>query len=152
MYIEYIWFYKELGGKRMRKKINIFLLICIFVILAAGCKLEKKNTTKKNYIDYTVVANKDIPEELKNIIDEKKEREFRITFSSNDYLYIVMGYGMRATTGYSVKLDELYETDNTININTSLIGPSQNDVVNQVVTYPYIVVKIEFRDKPTVFE
>ncbi len=136
----------------MIKKGYIILLLCMMLLLATGCKVEKKDTNTAKDIDYTVVAKKDIPEELKNIIDSKKEKEFRITFSTNEYLYIVMGYGMKATSGYSISLDKLYETDNTINIKSSLIGPSDKDSVKKVVTYPYIVVKIEYRDKPTVFE
>jgi hypothetical protein len=49
-------------------------------------------------------------------------------------------------------VDELYLTSNAIYINTTLIGPSQEDMVVQGVTHPYVVVKLEFREERIVFE
>ncbi len=60
--------------------------------------------------------------------------------------------GKQNSGGYSVAVEELFLTDNAIYIDTNLIGPSQDDLVTQGVTYPYIVVKLEYMDKKIVFE
>ena len=103
-------------------------------------------------MEFTVVEDADLPGELKEIIDEKKENPFRMHYSNKESLYIVVGYGKQNSGGYSISVEELFLTDNAIYFDTNLIGPSQDDLVIQGVTYHYIVVKLEFIDKKIVFE
>ena len=63
-----------------------------------------------------------------------------------------MGYGTQQTNGYSISVEELYETRNAIYINTNLLGPAKGEAVSEVESYPYIVVKIDYLDKSVVFE
>ena len=41
---------------------------------------------------------------------------------------------------------------NAIYVDTNLIGPAPEEKGNAVESYPYIVIKIEFIDKPVVFD
>ena len=59
---------------------------------------------------------------------------------------------MQNSGGYSIAVEELFLAENAIYIDTNLIGPSQDEEVSQRVTYPYIVVKLEFIDEQIVFE
>lgn len=139
--------------KKVRKLIAIACVIVTCFILG-GCKSESTKTTKLKDLEFTVVKESEIPEELMKHVEEKKENEFKFTFYNKDtmdYLYIVVGYGAQPTGGYSIAIEELYLTENSIYIDTSLIGPAKDDVVTQAITYPYIVVKIEFMDKPVTF-
>lgn len=140
----------------MKKIRKLIVLACLFVTCLSliGCKSESTDIKKLKDLEFTVVKESEIPEELMQHIEEKKANEFKFTFYNKDkmdYLYIVVGYGQQPTGGYSISVDDLYLTNNSIYIDTSLIGPSKDDVVTQVVTYPYIVVKIEFIDKPVTF-
>lgn len=137
--------------KRLRK-IILLLMIVITGLEVAGCKTEDTDVKKLKDLDFTVVEDADLPGELKEIIDEKKENPFKLSYSNKDNLYIVVGYGKQNSGGYSISVEDLYLTSNAIYIDTNLIGPSQNDLVTQGVTYPYIVVKVEFMDKSVVFE
>ncbi len=130
----------------------LLLMIVVIVPLFAGCKTEDTDVKKLRDLDFTVVEDADLPGELKEIIDEKKENPFKLSYSNKDNLYIVVGYGKQNSGGYSISVEDLYLTSNAIYIDTNLIGPSQDDLVTQGVTYPYIVVKLEFLDKSIVFE
>lgn len=138
---------------KRKSKLFIWMILVLSTILLTGCKTEKTDVKKIKDIDFTIVENSELPEELKKIIDEKKEKPFKTTWNSDekDYLYIVVGYGQQPTGGYSVTVDELYLTSNSIFICTNLIGPKSDELVTQVITYPYVVVKIEFMDKSVVF-
>lgn len=138
----------------MRKFRVAFLLLTIGIMAIGICGCAKESTEVKKIkdLEFTVVEDADLPGELKEIIDEKKEEPFKLSYSNKDYLYIVVGYGKQNSGGYSISVDELYLTDNAVYINTNLIGPSQEDMVSQGVTYPYVVVKLEFRDEQVVFE
>ncbi|NLK75014.1 MAG: protease complex subunit PrcB family protein [Clostridiales bacterium] len=134
------------------RKLFLLIMIVIAIYGLSGCKKEDTEIKKIRDIEFTVVEDADLPGELKEVIDEKKENPFKITYSNKDYLYIVVGYGKQNSGGYSIAVEELYLTDNAIYIDTNLIGPSKDDLVTQGVTYPYIVVKTEFIDKSVVFE
>lgn len=134
------------------KKIILAILCVGLLCLSAGCATEELSTEKLRDIEFTVVPKKDIPEELEEMIDEKDEAPFKLTYSDDGNLYIAVGYGKQPTSGYSIEVKELYETENAIYIHTNLIGPSKDEKVLERPTYPYIVVKLEFIDKNVVFE
>lgn len=138
----------------MRRLVYLVLLLTIIITALGltGCKAEDTDVKKIKDLEFTVVEDADLPGELKEIIDEKKEEPFKLSYSNKDYLYIVVGYGKQNSGGYSISVDDLYLTSNAIYINTNLIGPTQNDLVSQGVTYPYVVVKLEFMDEKVVFE
>lgn len=138
----------------MRRLTKLLLSLTMLITIAgfAGCKQEDTDVKKIKDLEFTVVEDSDLPGELKEIIDEKKEEPFKLSYSNKDNLYIVVGYGKQNSGGYSISVNELYLTSNAIYINTTLIGPSKEDMVSQGVTYPYVVVKLEFREERIVFE
>lgn len=133
------------------KKLYI-LLLCVIIILISGCSLKKNEAVKIRDMEFTVLKDDEIPEELKAMIEESKTKECKLTYSDEGYLYICVGYGEQATSGYSIQVNKLYLNENAIHIDTSLIGPKSDEKVSQVLTYPNIVVKTEFVDKNVVFE
>ncbi len=147
---------KNIYGVSMKK--SIFTIICITAIcvataiLTSACSAEKISTEKLRDIEFTVVPNKEVPEELKTMIDEKGENPFKLTYADNGELYIAVGYGKQPTSGYSINVKELYETENAIYIHTNLIGPAKDEKILERATYPHIAVKTEYIDKNVVFE
>ena len=137
---------------RSLRTVILLLMIMITALSVVGCKSKDTDVKKIKDLDFTVVEDADLPGELKEIIDEKKEEPFRLSYSNKDNLYIVVGFGKQNSGGYSISVEELYLTSNAIYIDTNLIGPSQDDMVSQGVTYPYVVVKLEYMDERVVFE
>lgn len=128
------------------------MLIGLFLLLLGmmSCGIEKNNTTKIRDLEYTVLEEEEIPEELLTKIEEQKEGEFKITFTYDGYLYIARGFGMQETGGYSIQMKELYLTENAIYFEAELIGPSKEEAIGAV-SYPYIVIKTEAMDRNVVF-
>ena len=139
----------------MKKKILAILtlsLSAILAMLAAGCSAETLSMEKLRDIDFTVVDEDDIPEPLEEMIDEREDKPFKLTYADNGVLYIAVGYGEQPTTGYSIQVKELYESENAIYIHTNLIGPAKDEKIIEKETDPYIVIKTEFIDKNVVFQ
>lgn len=134
-----------------RKMISV-CLVCLLCFLVYACGKKQDAMEKIKDLEYTVIAEDNIPKELLAKIEEKKENTFRLTFEDQGFLYICMGYGTQQTGGYSIAVNALYETANAVYIDTNLIGPSPEEKKNQVKSYPFVVVKTEFLDKPVVFE
>ena len=70
-------------------------------------------------------------------------------------MYVCIGYGEQISGGYSIAVNALYLTDNAIYADTTLLGPDPADAAagkQKAPSFPYIVLKTEFVDKPVVFE
>ena len=132
----------------MKKVLALIVMMCML----CGCSSTKVVKDNKMPLDFTVVTKKDIPTELFTIIEEKQTEEFTMSYTLDGYLYIAVGYGKQDTGGYSIQVEELYETESNIGINTTLVGPQAGEAVNKMATYPYVVVKTEYIDKNIIFE
>ncbi|MDE7060305.1 MAG: protease complex subunit PrcB family protein [Lachnospiraceae bacterium] len=126
---------------------------CIFCLLITmGCGEKSSEITKVKDLDFTVVEEADIPEELLTLINKKKKNTFCLTYKSENACYICQGFGTQMTSGYSITVEELFLGTNAIYIKNTLLGPGKDELVTQNATHPYIVVKIELMDYNVVFE
>ena len=130
----------------------MLIVAVALMFVLTGCTLLSQERVKLQDLEFTVLAEEKIPEELLSIVNEKKQAPFQLTYSDKDYLYICIGYGEQATGGYSIAVNELYLTDSAIYVNTELLGPDPSEKSNPVVSYPYIVIKTEYREEPVIFE
>lgn len=137
---------------RIMRKIVLGLITLFTVGILGGCSFLSEERIKLRDLDFTVLSEEKIPDELKNIIEEKKAEAFKLTYSDKEYLYICIGYGEQTTGGYSIAVNELYLTDNAVYVNTSLLGPEPSDKENPAASYPYIVIKTEYLDETVIFE
>lgn len=138
--------------KSIMKKLLLISYLLIFSASLISCKKSDNAPEKQRDLEFTVVENADLPEKLAKYIEEKKVNPFKLTYSNEDYLYIVQGYGAQQSGGYSISVDELYLAEPWIYVKTTLIGPGKNEPVTQNITYPYVVIKTEFIDKDVVFQ
>ncbi len=131
----------------------VILLCCICIVtIGVSCSAKKLKTEKLRDLDFTVVREEEIPEELQEMIMKHKEKVMKLTYADQGELYIVEGYGRQETSGYSIEVKECFESENAIYFHTNLIGPSQNESIIEEETFPYIVVKIKDVDKKIVFQ
>lgn len=130
-------------------RIAILLILC-FCLVFMGCERESR-PAKIGKLEYTVVAGSDIPQELKKLINERKKKSFELTFSENACLYVTKGYGKQKSGGYSIKINEFYQAKDTLVLDTELFGPKKDQEVSDQPSYPYIVLKTEYREEPVTF-
>lgn len=138
-----------------KRRIVTRSLLCLLLtacLLFTGCTYLSDEKIKLRDLDFTVLSEEMIPEELKGIIEEKKNTAFQITYTDNVNLYICIGYGEQKTGGYSIAVEELYLTENNICVNTSLLGPETSDKNSKTPSYPVIVLKTEFLEQTVIFE
>lgn len=127
------------------------MVLSAFLLLTA-CSAAKMDDKPVGEVSYTVVDKEEIPEELKIQIDREKADIMEITYGDQGYLYAVRGYGEQKTSGYSIEIRQCYEAKDAIYIETDLLGPEKTDPITETKTYPYVVVKMEYRSKPIVFK
>lgn len=137
-------------GRGFYMAVEAALLLLLFAVLG-GCSPAKKQEERTN-LEFTVVEEGRLPEELARLVGEKKKEAFKLTYADGGYLYLCIGYGRQETGGYSIAVNDLYETVNAIYLDTSLIGPKEADGKNANPSYPYVVINTPFMDKTVVFD
>ena len=136
----------------MRRKIYFLVVFLLGILVIGGCTLKKAGTEKIRDLEYTVLEETEIPETLLEEIEQKKSEDFKTSYCEDDGLYIVRGFGMQETGGYSIQMRELYLADNAVYFDADLIGPENGQDVEKTVSYPYIVIKTERLEENVVFE
>lgn len=134
----------------MKKKVTLFFLWIFLACFLSGCRLARIEEAPKEAVEYTVVSQEDIPKEVTVLIEERKEKEFQMTYHSGEELYLVKGYGQQMAGGFSIQVEELSASESAIFFKTKLLGPSQESVGSEP-SYPYIVVKMQYREEPVQF-
>lgn len=133
----------------MSRKIPIVLLTVLFLFMLGGCQLVRIEEGQVTPVEYTVVSQENIPAEAMALIEEKKEKEFQLAYQSEEDLYLIKGYGRQMSGGYSISVEELGIMGDVLRFKTKLIGPSDN--AGGEPSYPYIAVKMQYRDEPVEF-
>lgn len=144
-------------GYGNRQSMGLLLFAAAIGIMAViglfgGCGIEKTDGSKISDLEYEMVEEEEIPEELKAKIEEKKAADFKLTYEGDGYIYVIRGYGEQETGGYSIQILEFYQTQNSVVFQTNLIGPSKDELKNAAPSYPYIVIKAKNPEKNVVFK
>lgn len=134
----------------MSKKIPVILCMVFFSLVLGGCQFVRIEEGQVIPVEYTLVEREDIPGEAMALIEEKKEKEFQVTYQNGQELYLIKGYGRQMSGGYSICVEELGTAGKTLRFKTKLIGPSDDKQKGEP-SYPYIVVKIKYRDEHVEF-
>lgn len=126
----------------MKRKRFLFLFLAALMVFLVGCAEKVEKPEKIKDLEYTVLEEGLVPEELLAKMKEKQKEPFRLTYETEGYLYIAEGFGTQSTSGYSVRMLELYESPSGIVFSAELLGPAKEEPVLQVETYPFIVIKL----------
>lgn len=147
------WFSKKGEKKRLKNRGCFWMVICLFVLCISGCKITADPAAEeKTEVPFVVVSQDCIPEELLELIEQRKQEPFQFTYTDKQDRYVVVGYGMQKKGGYSIYVKEFYATKNALYVDTCLMGPAKKKEAKEVESYPVIVLKIKKIGIPVVFQ
>ena len=130
---------------------KVCIWMTVFSLLLSGCSILGKKEEKVRDLTITPVSDSELPQELQTLIKQKTSAPFKMTYTTDENLYIAVGYGPQEGGGYSISVNELYLTGNSIVIDTELKGPETGENTGTESSSPYIVVKTELLELPVVF-
>lgn len=128
------------------------ILFCAVLCALPGCAVRRDKTQKLRDLEFTVLDKDEVPPELKQMIEENKTDPLKLTYADQGSLYIAEGYGAQPTTGYSVEVTELYETNDAVCIRTNLLGPEKGEETKEIATFPYVVIQVKYIEKDVLFD
>lgn len=130
---------------------GIWFTLLIFLLMTGGCSVVKIEEGERTLLEYTVVEAAELPQSAQEMIQEKKDGEFQMTYQKGDVLYLIRGYGKQMSGGYSIQVAELSASSTAIFFKTRLIGPEKENQ-RGAPSYPYIAVRTRYREEPVIFE
>lgn len=135
-------------GRNQSKQntIAVGCMLLIFLLMAGGCSLVKIEEGERTPLAYTVVETAELPSSAQEMIQEKKDRDFQMTYQKGDTVYLIRGYGKKMSGGYSIQVAELSVSSTAVFFKTRLIGPEKENQ-SGAPSYPYIAVKTEYREE-----
>ena len=98
------------------KRVVATLLLVVMLTTLAGCKTETAKDKKIKDLEFTIVEEVDQPEQLKAKIEEKKMQHMKLSYSDGEFLYVAVGFGEQKSGGFSIQVNDFYETENAIYI------------------------------------
>ena len=66
--------------------LRIVLTAAVLALLLSGCRFVRVEEEERKPVDYIVVERRDIPEELSRLMEEKKEKEFQLSYETGEDL------------------------------------------------------------------
>ncbi|AEE96914.1 protease complex subunit PrcB family protein [Mahella australiensis] len=131
---------------------NIFTIIFIALVMILGtlaCSSSGNSNTAQNNIKYEKIDVSDAPLKLQETIEQVKKKKGYIYYTENDSDYIYVAAGEKPTGGYTVEVLDLIENKNgKLTLTVRFTEPGKNDMVTQVITYPYALIRFKAIDKP----
>jgi hypothetical protein len=120
----------------MRRVCLLFLSILMFAAAFQSCAVTKN-------IDYEIADLEDLSEETVDYIDMIKQyKGYNILFETEDFYYVYIGSGEKMTGGYGISIVSAQFADGRTKVTVSETSPGKDDIVTEVLTYPYVVVKV----------
>ena len=127
-------------------------MIAAAALLLSGCSARRAATEKEGELEYETVDSLELPEPLRQKIEEKKEEPFLLAYGDGQRLYIALGYGEQKSGGYTIQIEEAYETEDAVCIHTCLTGPDEGEKVPQEADCPYTALAAGYTEKRILWE
>lgn len=134
------------------KRSRIFVLLIIVTLLFTACSISIPGAARKKYeignMDYNVIdiGSKKFDELNTGDFQKWYDLNYRnggvYNFSKDGTKYILIGAGERLTSGYKMKDVMLNGKEKEIEVTAKLYGPKDGEAINQIITYPHILISI----------
>lgn len=137
-------------SRHVSKKAELLLLLLAAILLAVSCE---KTSGEKESFPFAVCKETELPDELRELIEKKKAEPFRFTYENSACLYLAVGYGEQPKGEYVVAVKQMYETENGIYVDTTLVSLShvESFQTGDPSVFPYVVLRCEKTDKNVFF-
>ncbi len=130
---------------------SFLLFIMIFLMVSCGNKEEGE---EKKEITFHVCKETEMRDELKEMIEQRKEKPFQLVYENSVYRYCAAGYGRQERNEYVVAVRDFYETEDMIVLDTVLTGRKGEESwkAGSSEVCPYILIRFGLTGKPVLFK
>lgn len=98
-------------------------------------------------MNYKILPIEEGPEEVKKWLQENPNQALEKVFQLENQTYLLVASEEKSTGGYEFELVDLKEHEQEIIVKLKFICPANDQVVIQMITRPYILIKFEKTEK-----
>jgi hypothetical protein len=86
------------------------------------------------------------PPQVERMVQQQRKEEGAAVYVAGDAVYIVVARGEKPTGGYGIRVVDIKEEGDGFDVHVEYSDPKPGQMVAQVVTYPFTVVKADLKD------
>jgi len=98
-------------------------------------------------MEYRVIDKAATPEQVQQWLEVHKYQENHTILHSEDKTYFVVTRGEKKTGGYGIEVLHVTEKEKIIIVQLVYINPKEEQMVIQMISYPYLIIEVEKTDK-----
>ena len=103
-------------------------------------------------VSFSLLEKNEVPEKIEQILPRYKMLERALAAKSDDGIYVIVTRGEKLTGGYEVDIEKIEMVENEdqkeLIVYAVFEDPDPDDLVPQVISHPYVVVKTELEELP----
>lgn len=135
---------------------KILIVAIVIMVIIAAVFAVKYFVKDDDSVTFEVLSEEQIPQKIQEILPRYKNLERALACKVDDQIYVIATRGEKPTGGYAVQIDSIEkvktEDQTKVVVYTTFKDPKPGDIVTQVITYPFIVVKTELKELPDKIE
>lgn len=98
-------------------------------------------------MEYKVINYKLAPKIVQEWINKNKEINNYTVLHTKTKTYIIVTMGTKKTGGYEIEIISIEEQTDILDVKLKYIVPSADQIVIQMLTYPYLIIQIDRTSK-----
>ncbi|QXM07429.1 protease complex subunit PrcB family protein [Crassaminicella indica] len=107
-------------------------------------------------VPFELLSEEQIPQKIQEILPRYKSLERALACKVDGEIFVIATRGEKPTGGYTIQIDSIEKVNidgkTKLVVYTTFKDPKPGDIVTQVITYPYVVVKTELEELPDKIE
>ncbi|MBZ4666195.1 protease complex subunit PrcB family protein [Mahella sp.] len=132
----------------MKDILIAILLTSVIALGASACSPSGDGNTVQNNVKYEKIDISDAPLKLQETIEQVKKKKGYIYYTEDDSGYIYVAAGEKPTGGYAIEVLNFIDNKNDkLTLTVRFTEPGKDDMVTQVITYPYALIRFKAPDK-----
>ncbi|TCO73141.1 protease complex subunit PrcB family protein [Marinisporobacter balticus] len=135
---------------------KILIAVIVIMLIIAAFYAVKYFVGDDDSVPFEMLSEDQIPQKIQEILPRYKNLERALACKVDGEIFVITTRGEKPTGGYTIQIDRIEkfkEDDKTkMIVYTTFKDPKPGDIVTQVITYPYVVVKTDLKELPDKIE
>lgn len=130
-----------------------YLILGIVVVLVMGVIFVPRLMSRSDScVKFTVLKEAEVPQQIMNVLPRYIAKERALSCRIDKTVYVIVTRGEKRSSGFEVCVDkitqEMIDGKNVMTVHAMYKDPRPDEVVNPVITYPYVVTKTNLSKLP----
>ncbi|WP_255547712.1 protease complex subunit PrcB family protein [Crassaminicella indica] len=135
---------------------KILIVAIVIMLIIAAFYAVKYFVKDDDGVPFELLSEEQIPQKIQEILPRYKSLERALACKVDGEIFVIATRGEKPTGGYTIQIDSIEKVNidgkTKLVVYTTFKDPKPGDIVTQVITYPYVVVKTELEELPDKIE